>query len=293
MELDEGRARRVMQRLGRRLGLDAVRAAEGVVRVVNAGMERAIRRISVERGHDPRRYTFVAFGGAAGMHICELADALGVLRVIVPLHPGLLSAWGAMRADLQRDAVRTVMLSDPSISELSRILRPLERQLREEMRAEDQVRCKLEITGLLDVRYRGQSYELCVPAGRGYRDRFHAAHQRLYGYCDAQRCVEVINVRATARLRGRRPPVPSPPVGNARPRRHRFRWKGRWLPVRWYERESIPRGRRVRGPLIITELSSTTVVPPGWTARGAPAGELILEAGRRAAGSRRRVRNGF
>ena len=109
MRLDVARARRAMQVLARQLGGSVEAAAEDVVRVVNAGMERAIRRISVERGYDPREYALVAFGGAAGMHACELADALGMRRVLVPRHPGVLSAWGALSADLPR-LVQTVRL---------------------------------------------------------------------------------------------------------------------------------------------------------------------------------------
>lgn len=279
MRLDVARARRALRPLARRLGGDVETAAEDVVRVVNAGMERAIRRISVERGHDPRDYALAAFGGAAGMHACELADALGVRRVLVPRHPGLLSAWGALGADLHRDYVQTVRLVEPPAALLARRLRPLAARARRELRA-DGARGRVVLTATLDLRYRGQSYELAVPLRAGYRRAFHAAHRGRYGYADEARPVEVVTLRlaATAASRVRFPAAPAPAGG--RPRPHRLRWQGRWLSAHCLAREHLPR-RRLAGPLVITELSATTVVAPGWSAHALASGDLLLDRGRR------------
>jgi len=273
MSLDVARARAALEGLGRALGIGAEAAAEGVVRVVNAGMERAIRRVSVERGHDPREYVLVAFGGAAGMHACELAAALGCRRVLVPRNPGLLSAWGALGADVQRDYVQTVRRVSPALAELRRFAAPLERRARREMKAEAPGRSPL-VEVALDVRYRGQSYEVQVPLTAGYVAAFHAAHQRLYGYRDEQRAIEVVNLRVTALVRGE--PAPWPPVRPTPPRpvRRRVRWAGRWLNAACHAREALP--ARLAGPALITELSSTTFVPPGWILRRVPSGELFL-----------------
>ena len=276
MRLDVGRARRAVQRLARQLGGSVESAAADIVRVVNAGMERAIRRISVERGHDPRDYALVAFGGAAGMHACELADALGMRRVLVPRHPGVLSAWGALCADLRRDYVQTVRLVGPPATLLRRRLRPLAARARRELRAEG-ARGRATLTATLDVRYRGQSYEIAVPLTADYRTAFHAAHRARYGYADEARAVEVVNLRltATAASRVRTPAAPRRASGAPVP--HRLRWDGRWLPARRVERDRLARGGRRSGPLVITELSATTVVAPGWTARVLPSGDLLLE----------------
>jgi len=284
MTLDVERGRAALRRLARALGANIEHAAEGVVRVVNAGMERAIRRISVERGHDPRDYTLVAFGGAAGMHACEVAAGLGVRRVLVPLHPGLLSAWGAAAADLQRDYVQTVRLVEPDAPQLARRFRPLEQRARHELRAEGAAANRIRTAALLDVRYRGQSYELRVPMSAAYRRAFHAAHHALYGYADERRTVEVVNLRviATAPAALHIPRAARPLTGpNRRAERtsaaHRLRWNGHWLRARRCDRGALPMERRFAGPLVISELSATTVVPPAWTVRVWRTGDMLLE----------------
>jgi N-methylhydantoinase A len=282
MALDVERARAAMRRLARALGADVERTAEGVVRVVNASMERAIRRISVERGHDPRDYALVAFGGAAGMHACEIAAGLGVPRVLVPLHPGLLSAWGAAVADLQRDYVQTVRLAEPDAAELARRFSPLERRARRELRAEGAAANRIRTVATLDVRYRGQSYELRVPMSATYRRAFHAAHHAMYGYADERRAVEVVNLRviATAPAAVRLPRTGVDRRTAPGSVAHRMRWDGRWLRTRRCDRGALPIGRRLAGPLVISELSATTVVPPAWTARVCRSGDLLLEVRR-------------
>src|SRR5690606_7476489 len=122
----------------------------------------------VERGHDPRDYALVAFGGAAGMHAAPLAAALGMTRVLVPLHPGVLSAWGALGAELRRDYVQTVRLAAPPARTLAARLRPLVARARRELRAEAGGRARIVCAATLDVRYRGQTYTLPVPLGPRY-----------------------------------------------------------------------------------------------------------------------------
>jgi len=277
MTLDPARARRAVSRLARALGLGVEATAEGIVRVVNAAMERAIRRISVERGLDPRAYALVAFGGAAGLHAAELAAALGIGRVVVPRHPGLLSAWGAVTADLRRDYVQTVRLTDAAPAVLARRLAPLVARARRELRAEGAAPAQIALTTALDVRYRGQSYELPILLTPRYRAAFHAAHRARYGYADPERPLEVVNLRLGATAPGATPRLAQPPRRAAPALPHRLRWQGRWLAARRLERDALPRARRLAGPLVITELSATTVVPPGWTIRVAPSGDLLLE----------------
>jgi N-methylhydantoinase A/oxoprolinase/acetone carboxylase beta subunit len=264
-----------LQKLGQVLRRSPEQAAEGVVRVVNAGMERAIRRISVERGLDPREYTLVAFGGAAGLHACELAAGLGIERVLLPCQPGLLSALGAVSADLQRDYVQTVRLLDPTSADLTRRLRPMQARARRDLRAEGAASAAIVVAASLDVRYRGQSYEVSVPMRSDYRRRFHDAHERLYGYSDTTRPVEVVNLRVAGSARSEPPPSPPAPRNPARVMRHRIRWRGRWVPAQLYSRDALP-SAAVRGPAIITEFSATLLVPEGWVARVADTGDLLL-----------------
>jgi len=277
MALQPQRAQAAIAPLGTRLRLRYETAAEGVVRVVNASMERAIRRISVERGHDPRAYSLIAFGGAAGQHACELGAALGIQRVVVPRDPGLLSAWGAASADVQRDAVRTVRLADPSVERLRAQLAPLQRAARAALRAEGVAPAEARMIASVDVRYAGQSYEITLPLTSRFAEAFHATHQRLYGYADRSRPIEVINVRLLAsghgpRL-GRRAVKSEPALP---PAAHRLRWAGRWVRAGAYRRAYLAAGAVVRGPAVITEFSATTFVPPDWRATVHPTGHLVL-----------------
>jgi N-methylhydantoinase A len=275
MSLDVARAERAVGGLARKLGLGRDETAEGVVRVVEAGMERAIRRISVERGHDPREYLLVAFGGAAGMHACALAAGLGMRRVLLPIHPGLLSAWGAVSADVERDYVQTVRLVEPAVARLKRAFAPLRAHAMRDLRAESAAG-KILIESHLDLRYQGQSYEIQLPMRSRFRQHFHDAHRRLYGYADPERPVEVVNLRVLARIRGPALPRARPSHVAGAASSHRLRQGGRWTRARRIERAALPANRALRGPLVITELSATTVVPTGWTARQTVDGDLLL-----------------
>ncbi|MBI3784434.1 MAG: hydantoinase/oxoprolinase family protein [Deltaproteobacteria bacterium] len=278
--LDRDRALRALRQLGKRLRLSPEAAAEGVVRIVNASMERAIRRVSVERGYDPREYALIAFGGAAGQHCCELATALDVPQVVVPLHPGLLSAWGAATADVQRDHVKTVRLVDPAFGTLRRILQPMQELARAEILAEGVRRDRLRIISTADVRYQGQAHEINVPCDSRYASAFHSAHKRLYGYADKARRIEVVNVRVLAQGRTARPRMTQAQAATAQtPAHHRVRSGGHWKSARIWPRSSLVVGRLLRGPALIVEFSATTFVPEGWRARMHPAGHLVLVRG--------------
>ena len=281
MRLHVDRADAVVDRVGARLHLTAEGAAEGIVGVVNASMERAIRTISVERGHDPREFTLIAFGGAAGQHACDLAAALGMRRIVVPLHPGLLSAWGAASADVQRDYVRTVLLTDPRPTQLRALCTPLERAARAALRAEGLPRAHSTIVRTADVRYRGQSYEIALPLTVHLAEAFHTAHRKLYGYADPMRPIEVVNVRVRAVGRHslvHRHRFISQPA--RRPQPYRLRWGGRWLQGAIYQRPHLRAGAMIHGPAVITELSATTFLPPGWRATVHRTGHLLLRHAR-------------
>ena len=275
--LRPARARAVVGRVGTELRLTCERAAEGIARVVNASMERAVRSISVERGHDPRQYTLIAFGGAAGQHACELAAALGMRRVVVPTHPGLLSAWGAASANVQRDYVRTVLLTNPSTAQLRALSAPLEHAARTELRAEGLPSALCSVVRSVDVRYRGQSYEVALPLTGRLADAFHEAHRALYGYADLTRPIEVVNVRV--RATGRHAAMPKLrfiAAAAQSPKRHRLRWRARWLHANIYSRPHLAAGTTVLGAAMITEFSATTFVPPGWRASVHRTGHLVL-----------------
>jgi N-methylhydantoinase A len=175
MPLYPERAAAAVDTIARRLKLSRKAAAEGILRVANANMERAIRSVSVERGYDPREFALVAFGGCGGLHGCELAEDLGIQTVIVPEHAGVLSALGMLLADRVRDYTGQADF------------RALEKAARKDM-----PRCELE--RYFDMRYTGQSYELTIPEGAS----FHDAHRRMYGYSDESRPTEVVAIRVRA-----------------------------------------------------------------------------------------------
>jgi N-methylhydantoinase A len=257
--------------------------ADGVVRVVNANMEKAIRVVSIERGHDPRQFSLVAFGGAGAMHACELAHALRIPRVIVPAYPGALSALGILISDVVKDHSRTILLRvGPGAAfsaQLDPIFAELKRSIAAELEKEDwQGRAVFEPS--CDIRYRGQGYELNLPYIADVLKRFHAEHKRRYGYSSPERDLEIVTVR----MRGR---VASPEKlsrfkiqeeqGRLTSSTQMVHFAGRRYKTPIIPRSSIQQGRRYRGPAIITEYSATTVIPPGLKYQKDRAGNLLIE----------------
>lgn len=281
--LDFERARRIttewLKKQGSRLSLEQFSA--GVVRVVNANMERALRVVSIERGYDPREFTLVAFGGAGGLHACELAEALAIPTVMIPAQPGALSAFGILVSDVVKDYSRTLLwrLADglPQ-TKLRKEFRKLEVAAHQEFRAERWPGA-LQYERSLDLRYRGQGYELNVPANDRDKDkdnviaRFHDEHQRRYGYHHAGREIELVTLRLRARLRTPQQSQPDskvarPRTGGKSPRTAPaerapvfFHDQAVTTPV--FERGDLVPGRSMGGPAVITEYSATTVIPPG------------------------------
>ena len=261
MRIEAGRAVAAIGRVARALGRDRISAAQGIVRVANANMERAIRVVSMERGHDPRDFPLVAFGGCGGLHACQMAEELGIRTVIVPRFAGALSALGMLLADRVRDYSAGVL--DPS--QIEKRFVQLERLARRDMPA-----AKLE--RMSDVRYLGQSYELTIPWGGS----FHEAHRRIYGYCDPARATETVTVRVRATV-----PVPKPAAAKF-PRTGRrggpelrrvFTGSGfRMIPA--FSREQVG-ARALRGPALVVDYGATTLVPAGWRFRVDSAGNLV------------------
>ncbi len=254
-------------------------------------MERALRVISVERGHDPRRFTLVAFGGAGPLHACQLAESLGIPRVLVPPFPGVLSAFGMAAAPVTVDHVQALLATvDASAAfrrRLDRMIGRLETQARRELAAQGYTK-RVRVSRSLDLRYAGQSYELTVPISSTdparFTKAFHAIHRRRYGHSDTARPVEIVSVRVRAEAPGAAVSLPAIPKGNGNVQAARIervpvtfdRDRQTWL----YERNELPAGGRLDGPALILQLDATTVVPPGWRGRVDRAGNLLLEAKR-------------
>jgi len=270
-KLDEARTREFCE--GARGPLATVEEfAAGISRLAEAAMEKAIRLISVERGRDPRDFTLVSFGGAGGLHACALAQALRIPRVLAPCFPGALSALGILISDVVKDFSRTVMLG-PDSRDLEKHFRELERRGASDFRAEG---LRGVSTRSLDLRYKGQGFELNVPFGVGAIAAFHEAHRQRYGYADPARPVEVVNVRA-------RFVAASKPVQFSRrkPRRGDARQAvvARRRGNTFYDRALLVAGDAFSGPAVVAEYSATTVVPRGARAKVDSWGNIVIEVG--------------
>jgi N-methylhydantoinase A len=283
--LDAQRARDFMDRV--RGPMRSVEEfAQGIVDVATSVMEKAVRLISVERGHDPQDYTLVAFGGAGPLHACDLAAALEIPRVLVPCHPGALSALGILRADVTKDFSRTILLRVPDIAgvrlKLQDVFSALEREGRKQMNSEGFEGGTIRIERGLDMRYSGQSYELAVPFAGDFMDAFHHAHEQRYGYSDRSRSCEVVNVRSRFIGRTLKSALPKIESGAASASRaaltkSKVLFAGRRYAATVYDRARFRAGNRIHGPAIVTEYSATTFIPPTWSARVDAYGNIILE----------------
>ena len=289
MKLDRDAAVEVVQRLADQLGLSLLETAEGILTIANSNMARAIRSRTIEKGHDPREFALVAFGGAGPLHAAEVADSLEIPEVLVPPHPGITSAGGLLTSDLKYDQMRTVFQLQGSVDadRLNRELDGLEAELRGWLERDGVPAGDVEVVRALDCRYVGQGYELRVTLDDGpftddALDRFHVLHEREYGsaYGDP---IEIVNARVTAI--GRRPELESLPVSSGSleealvgENEGVFRVDGslQALQTRFYDRSLLPLDETIPGPAVVFHPDTTTVVPPGWNARADSSGNLIL-----------------
>ena len=281
VRLDQPRTAQIMRESKGPLA-SAEEFAAGILRVVETQMEKAIRVISVERGHDPRQFTLVAFGGGGPLHACSLARALRIPTVLVPAMPGALSAIGILLADAVRDYSRTVMLPGDAIDTLEDSFAELEQRGVTEFAAEG-LQGMAQCT--VDVRYRRQGYELNVPFQKQSPGQsiaaFHQLHQQRYGFCDVSKPIEIVNLRLRMTAAGEayaaayREPVPGD--GSAACYAERpVHFAGNLLPTRHYRREGLAPGDSIHGPAMITEYTSATALPPGCSARVDGFGNLVL-----------------
>jgi N-methylhydantoinase A len=253
------------------------RFAAGVIRVVNATMEKAIRVVSIERGRDPRDFALVAFGGAGGLHACALAEALSIPRVIVPALPGALSALGILVSDVVKDYSRTVLWPVSGklpAAQLDGEFSALEEQAADDFKKEAwQGRVHYQRT--VDIRYRGQGYELNLPVTKKLLADFHQEHHRRYGYAHPNREVELVTLRLRAVVKSSRSKAKITHVGTgafARLGRAKLGslftpkvpvlFDGKSLATLIYSRNTLKPGKTYPGPAIIAEYSATTVIPP-------------------------------
>ena len=289
MSLDFEAAAQALTDLARQANLSAEnldlarRAALGVIQVANAHMQRALRVISVERGYDPRDFVLVSFGGAGGLHACDLARGLGIRRVLIPRGASTLSAFGMLAADVVKDYVQTVMLpEDTSYDALARHLEPLADRGLREVAADGVPLSRITLHRELDMRYQGQSYELTVPLSPHFADVFHRAHHQVYGHSEPAAPVEVVNLRLRAVGAVTRPPLlqaeAGPPDPSAALDGYRPVVIGSSLAqVPLYLGGRLSPGHVIAGPAVIAQPDTTVFLSPGDQARLDGIHNLLIE----------------
>jgi N-methylhydantoinase A len=266
-------------RMERPLGVEAL--AEGIVTIAVARMTSAIREISIQRGHDPRDFTLIAFGGAGPMHALAMADEIGIPRVLVPRHPGNFSALGLLAADIKHDDVRTrVGLLRERLPALRDAFAEMETAARQQLEREGFAPEQQKLLRSLDLRYRGQAFELNLPVGRGAAEgepsalqeielNFHRHHREIYGHSNPQAAIELVNARLTAyglvpKPAAERHTASGATLEGALVERRSVWFGGQAHDCPVWDRDRLPEGAQVRGPAIVEEFGATTVVTPGW-----------------------------
>ncbi|MGE5264613.1 MAG: hydantoinase/oxoprolinase family protein [Acidobacteriota bacterium] len=284
----------IEKQIARPLGLPVADAAYGIIRVVNANMVKGMAGSSIEKGFDPREFTLVAFGGAGPLHACELAKEIGMRKVVIPLYPGALSAFGLVTSDIRHDYVQTVARAAVSVDPeaLERAYAEMEAKARAQLSEEKISDDEVDIYWTADLRYAGQAYELNVPvphSGRLTRKdveatvaRFHALHHKVYAYSSTADPVDVINVRLVGIGKVPEVRIPKHKRGGKSARgalkgTRPVYYEGRgFIRAPVYERDRLKPGNLVKGPCIIEEIISSTVVIPGATAKVDTWGNVII-----------------
>ena len=286
-KLDEKRSYEAMAKLASDLSKVAGKrcsvttAAEGVLSVANTNMERALRHISVERGHDPRQFALLPFGGAGGLHAVDLARALRIPTIIAPTAPGALSAVGVLVADVIKDQSRTVMFTHGSkeTARLAKVFREMEREAALVLRAEGFPAVRQRHERSLAMRYRGQSFELEIRNITGDLDaEFHRVHSERYGYAQEQSEIEIVSARL--RSFGLVEKLPQRRIGSGKTILHgrvTMHLDGQTTTVALYRREELLANAKLETPCIVTEYSATTLIPAGSKARIDDFGNLLIE----------------
>jgi N-methylhydantoinase A len=288
-------AKEAIDRLARKLGLGAMETAQGIISVVTANMAKAIRVISVQRGHDPRDYTLMAFGGAGPLHAARLAKELDIKRILVPRNPGILCAMGLLLTDLRADFATTRLLPlEPDVlGEIEAAFVTLNAQAQEWFAHEEIATDARRIQRTVDMRYMGQNYELAVPLPDGpitpqtleiLAKGFADAHQRMYGFLAENEPVQLVTFRLEAtglvsKATLKEHPLVGPDAKSAI-REHRNVWLAEsrdFVSCPVYARDDLKPGNRFTGPAIVEQMDATTVVLPGMTARVDAWLNLILE----------------
>jgi N-methylhydantoinase A len=282
----------VKEKICSKLNLSITEAASGIVRIINSEMAKIIRIVSVERGYDPRDFAIIGFGGAGPMHVCALAEDIGVRSIIIPPNPGLFSALGLLVSDFKYEVTEAVMSkANPSIaSNLENLFKKLERRGLEFLTSF--FKGDIVVSRYLDMRYIGQSYELIIPTAKPLGDEsiinsikyFHDRHEEAYGYSAREGEVEIVNARVMVNGVVKKPKFKRIEKGELDPpnesiienRKVFFEDFNDYVNCKVFRREKLKAGNIINGPAIIEQYDSTTVIYPKWSAEIDSYGNILM-----------------
>jgi N-methylhydantoinase A len=282
-------ARESLETLSRGLsGLESYKLAEGILQIAVTKMAGAIKEISVERGHDPRDYVLVPYGGAGPMHAAPIADELGISTILIPRFPGNLSALGLILSDVRHDDVRSWIrhLGSLKMEELEREFQTMEGGASSILREEGFEPTDIFFQRSLDLRYKGQAFELNIPLrdddaiGR-IAERFHVRFEETYGHSRPEKFIELVNLRLSSFGVVQKPSFPpyesrGKSIKGAQKDERQVCFQGQFQRTPIYERDLLPREELLSGPGIIEESGATTVVLPAWNVKVDASGNLLL-----------------
>ncbi len=281
MKIYPEKVKEKFEEFSKEAGISPIELAEGIIRVANSNMEKALRVISVERGYNPQEFALFSFGGAGGLHAVELAKNLNIPKVIIPQNPGVLSAFGMLMADIVKDLSMTVMLKAnlEEIKHIEKLFTLLKEKALEEMASEPVEDITFEY--YLDMRYYGQSYEILVSFTPDFIETFHKTHEKLYGYKDETKPMEIVNIRLKAigitEKPNLEPEVQEKPFSeNAIIGKKKVIWNGKEEDFYIIDREKLHFGNKLPSGVIVVEYSSTIFIPPYAKAEVDPYKNLII-----------------
>ena len=263
MKIFPQKSKSSLGKLARRLKLSLEEVAEGIIRVANANMERALRVISIGKGYDPREFALLSFGGAGGLHACELAQSMEIKTIIFPKDPGVLSALGMLTADTFKDFSLTIFLSQAEAE--SKVLDEAFSSL--EVRAhKDFPTHKIKFKRFLDVRYKRQSHEITVAYNKNFISTFHKEHKKMYGYSKTKSEVEIITLRLRAIAKKRELEIPYIQNNriNINSSKEKIVFGGKNISVKVFYRKYFYSGYKFEGPALVLEETSTILIPPSY-----------------------------
>ena len=286
----------ILKEICKKIRLELTEAAAGIIKIANSAMAKILRIVSVERGHDPRDFVLMCFGGAGPMHGCALAEELNIAKIIVPQNPGLFSAYGLLAADFQNTLVKAIMklIDKVNVENVEADFQKLELKGAKLLEKQHVPKMYMRFIRQMDLRYFGQSYELTIPTSKPLTteilrqtvEKFHKKHMAIYGYAVKEEPVELVNLRLVAIGLIKKPKLKEKPLSGEKPpkdavtarRKVFFEKDSSYIETSIYQREKLKTGNRIDGPAVIEQYDATTVVYPNWTASVDKFGNIILSA---------------